>query len=147
MESPVSLTVNVFFVPTAVRFCEKCQLVKPDRAHHCSVCGTCILKMDHHCPWVNNCVSFTNYKFFILFLAYALIYCLFITLTSLQYFIKFWKGELRGMGRFNLVFLFFVAVMFAISLMSIFCYHCYLVLHNRTTLGKIHKCSKLSCLS
>ncbi|XP_011335754.1 palmitoyltransferase ZDHHC15B isoform X5 [Ooceraea biroi] len=118
----------------AMRFCEKCQLIKPDRAHHCSVCGTCVLKMDHHCPWVNNCVGFHNYKFFMLFLAYALIYCIFITATSLQYFIQFWKGELDGMGRFHLLFLFFVALMFAVSLTSLFCYHCYLVVHNRSTL-------------
>lgn len=75
----------------AVRYCEKCCHIKPDRAHHCSVCGECVLKMDHHCPWVNNCVSFTNYKFFILFLGYALIYCLFVALTSLKYFIQFWQ--------------------------------------------------------
>ena len=35
----------------AVRYCDKCQAVKPDRSHHCSVCQDCILKMDHHCPW------------------------------------------------------------------------------------------------
>ncbi|KAJ3387734.1 hypothetical protein HDU92_001807 [Lobulomyces angularis] len=28
------------------RYCQKCQRDKPDRAHHCSVCKTCILKMD-----------------------------------------------------------------------------------------------------
>lgn len=35
----------------AVRYCEKCTQVKPDRSHHCGVCEKCILKMDHHCPW------------------------------------------------------------------------------------------------
>ncbi|XP_075226902.1 palmitoyltransferase ZDHHC2 isoform X4 [Lycorma delicatula] len=118
----------------SIRYCEKCKLIKPDRAHHCSVCGHCVLKMDHHCPWINNCVSFTNYKFFLLFLAYALLYCLFIVLTSLQYFILFWKGDLTNMGRFHILFLFFVSAMFAISMVSLFSYHCYLVLRNISTL-------------
>lgn len=119
----------------AVRYCNRCMHVKPDRAHHCSMCGRCVLKMDHHCPWVNNCVCFHNYKFFILFLGYSLFYCLFIMLTTFQYFIKFWKGDMTtGMGRYHIVFVFFVALMFAISLGSLFGYHCYLVLHNRSTL-------------
>lgn len=29
--------------------CKKCISPKPPRAHHCSVCNKCILKMDHHC--------------------------------------------------------------------------------------------------
>jgi hypothetical protein len=73
------------------RFCDKCKVIKPDRTHHCSVCGECVLKMDHHCPWINNCVSFTNYKFFLLFLGYALFYCIYVSLTSLPYFIDFWR--------------------------------------------------------
>ncbi|XP_021195378.1 palmitoyltransferase ZDHHC15B isoform X1 [Helicoverpa armigera] len=121
----------------SVRYCNRCVLVKPDRAHHCSICARCVLKMDHHCPWVNNCVCFYNYKFFMLFLGYALLYCLFIMATCLPSFIRFWKGDFGNAattGRYHVVFAFFVALMFAISLGSLFGYHCYLVMNNRTTL-------------
>eukprot|EP00069_Balaena_mysticetus_P015414 bmy_09215T0 len=118
-----------------VRYCERCQLIKPDRAHHCSACDLCILKMDHHCPWVNNCVGFSNYKFFLLFLLYSLLYCLFVATTVLQYFIKFWTNELSDTrAKFHILFLFFVSTMFFISVLSLLSYHCWLVGKNRTTI-------------
>merc|ERR1719262_1100231 len=55
------------------RHCKWCHKYKPDRCHHCKVCGMCILKMDHHCPWIYNCVGYHNYKFFFLLLFYAVI--------------------------------------------------------------------------
>ena len=48
--------------PYAARWCFKCQAPKPPRSHHCALCGKCVLKMDHHCPWINNCVGFYNRK-------------------------------------------------------------------------------------
>nr|POE75066.1 putative protein s-acyltransferase 12 [Quercus suber] len=53
-----------------VGYCAHCQNGKPPRCHHCSICQRCILKMDHHCVWVVNCVGAHNYKFFLLFLVY-----------------------------------------------------------------------------
>uniref|UniRef100_A0A7M4F582 Palmitoyltransferase n=1 Tax=Crocodylus porosus TaxID=8502 RepID=A0A7M4F582_CROPO len=119
----------------AIRYCDRCQLIKPDRCHHCSACDVCVLKMDHHCPWVNNCVGFSNYKFFLLFLMYSLLYCLFVAATVLQYFIKFWTNELPDtQAKFHVLFLFFVAAMFFISILSLFSYHCWLVGKNRSTI-------------
>lgn len=55
--------------------CRRCQAFKPPRAHHCSICKRCIIKMDHHCPWVNNCVGIGNHKYFLLFIFYTSLSC------------------------------------------------------------------------
>lgn len=59
------------------RLCRRCKTFKPQRAHHCSVCRRCIIKMDHHCPWVNNCVGIGNHKYFLLFIFYTFLSCMY----------------------------------------------------------------------
>jgi len=63
-----------------ISYCFKCDKIKVPRAHHCRQCNTCVLRMDHHCPWVGSCVGLYNHKFFILFLIYAAIILLNVTL-------------------------------------------------------------------
>ncbi|KAH8485075.1 hypothetical protein H0E87_026737 [Populus deltoides] len=60
-----------------LRYCQKCSHFKPPRAHHCRVCKRCVLRMDHHCIWISNCVGHANYKVFFVFVVYAVIACIY----------------------------------------------------------------------
>lgn len=63
---------NIRFLSNLLtKSCRKCHSLKPPASHHCSICGYCIARMDHHCPWVNNCVGINNQKFFLQFLIYV----------------------------------------------------------------------------
>ncbi|KAA3673500.1 ribulose-phosphate 3-epimerase [Paragonimus westermani] len=53
-----------------VSMCLRCCYPRPPRAHHCSICERCILRMDHHCPWIANCVGLRTHRHFYLSLLF-----------------------------------------------------------------------------
>uniref|UniRef100_A0A183CQF7 Palmitoyltransferase n=1 Tax=Globodera pallida TaxID=36090 RepID=A0A183CQF7_GLOPA len=55
------------------RYCYRCLAFKAPRVHHCSRCRRCVLLMDHHCPWINNCVGQRNQIYFVKFLFFAIV--------------------------------------------------------------------------
>lgn len=52
--------------------CFKCQLVLPDKARHCDLCGRCVANFDHHCFYIDNCVGVKNVSRFVAFLLFFL---------------------------------------------------------------------------
>jgi len=45
-------------------------------AHHCHTCQACVIRRDHHCLWIANCVGFRNAALFLSF------YTVFLVTTS-----------------------------------------------------------------
>ncbi|KAG2723372.1 hypothetical protein I3760_02G167800 [Carya illinoinensis] len=125
-----------------IRFCRKCNQSKPSRCHHCSVCGRCVLKMDHHCVWVVNCVGALNYKYFLLFLFYTFLETSLVTLSLLPYLrALFSDGEIPGTpSTLATTFLAFVLnLAFALSVMMFLLMHIRLVAANTTTIEAFEK--------
>ncbi|XP_062394341.1 palmitoyltransferase ZDHHC3-A isoform X1 [Sardina pilchardus] len=114
--------------------CPKCCSIKPDRAHHCSVCKRCIRKMDHHCPWVNNCVGESNQKYFVLFTMYIALISLHCLMMVAFHFLYCFEDDWTKCSSFSppatvillillcfegLLFLIFTSVMFGTQVHSI----------------------------
>lgn len=68
--------------------CGRCHSFKPENCHHCRICDRCVSRMDHHCPWMNNCIGVANLKHFILFLVYTwTLSALALLIFALNYFL------------------------------------------------------------
>jgi palmitoyltransferase len=51
--------------------CHSCLIEKPPRSKHCSYCGHCVMRFDHHCPFVNTCVGQNNIGYFLGFVLFC----------------------------------------------------------------------------
>lgn len=100
--------------------------------------------MDHHCPWLNTCVSFANYKFFVLVLFYGALLCLFTFASILPFYTVFFFGDNTLGGnveasvytRFTVLFLFFVSGMFLMPVAGMIYDHAFMLAKNKTTIGE-----------
>lgn len=131
------------------RFCKKCQTVKPDRAHHCSTCGKCVLKMDHHCPWLATCVGMRNYKAFVLFLVYTSLFCwLCFCVSAWWVWVEIMDSAQfeEGMRVVNTILLAVLGGIIGLVLSGFTAWHVYLIVTGQTTIESLEKTRYLSPL-
>ncbi|KAL5180120.1 putative protein S-acyltransferase 16 [Glycine soja] len=121
-----------------LRYCQKCSHYKPPRAHHCRVCKRCVLRMDHHCIWINNCVGHANYKVFFIFVLYAVIACIYslVLLVGSLASDGVQDEEKNRRSSFRTVYVVsgLLLVPLSIALCVLLGWHIYLMLHNKTTI-------------
>uniref|UniRef100_A0A5B7AWB2 S-acyltransferase n=2 Tax=Davidia involucrata TaxID=16924 RepID=A0A5B7AWB2_DAVIN len=119
-----------------LRYCQKCSHYKPPRAHHCRVCRRCVLRMDHHCIWMNNCVGHANYKVFFIFIMYAVIACIYSLVLLVGSLTNDEKDEQQSEGSFRTVYVIsgLLLVPLSVALSVLLGWHIYLILRNKTTI-------------
>eukprot|EP00927_Polykrikos_kofoidii_P001893 TRINITY_DN10737_c1_g1_i1.p1 TRINITY_DN10737_c1_g1~~TRINITY_DN10737_c1_g1_i1.p1 ORF type:complete len:349 (-),score=39.53 TRINITY_DN10737_c1_g1_i1:74-1120(-) len=126
----------------AARFCKWCNCFKPDRCHHCRVCRSCILRMDHHCPWIANCVGFRNHKHFLLLGFYGWCSVIFISVTMYESLHRSLVEETTFIRRFLVVFGMTLSVILSTILTCFFTLHVWLVMKATTTIELCEKTYK-----
>mmetsp|Transcript_31513 Transcript_31513/g.66947 ORF Transcript_31513/g.66947 Transcript_31513/m.66947 type:complete len:299 (-) Transcript_31513:202-1098(-) len=132
------------------RRCKLCESRwKPPRAHHCKVCEVCIFKMDHHCPWINNCVGFYNRKFFIQLLTYVYLSLTVVVLfTFPELWCRYWRlitydgisnPTIEWISTILLTCAFLMSALLLCTLTNFIKFHVKLVLENYTTIENLER--------
>eukprot|EP01016_Furgasonia_blochmanni_P050238 TRINITY_DN772_c0_g1_i3.p1 TRINITY_DN772_c0_g1~~TRINITY_DN772_c0_g1_i3.p1 ORF type:complete len:293 (+),score=43.25 TRINITY_DN772_c0_g1_i3:529-1407(+) len=123
-----------------VRYCSKCLMIKPPRCHHCRLCNRCILKMDHHCPWVANCIGFYNYKYFMNMLLYGSLILIFITCSYSECVVDM-LFDLEKETELSFLVLCTFCLVFTLGTIVTFfgVYHFWLVFNGKTTIDYCEK--------
>ncbi|XAR54461.1 Protein S-acyltransferase [Bertholletia excelsa] len=118
--------------------CDKCSVYKPPRTHHCRSCRRCILRMDHHCIWINNCVGLRNYKAFFVLVAYTTMASIYSSVIIVSCAVRKewnpWKAHETLLLKLFYILSGVVVVGLSMTLGTLFCWHVYLVVHNMTTI-------------
>ena len=110
----------------------KCEMMRPPRTHHCSMCNRCVMRMDHHCPWVGNCVGLYNHKLFLNFTAHATIGCIIVVAVMGHNWYNTRRLRPYDNGHYNAIFL--LAGSLTMSLSGLTFFHSFMLAKNWSTI-------------
>jgi hypothetical protein len=68
--------------------CPECRNSLKSTEFHCFICGVCVNRYDHHCPWINNCVSSFNIGKFTAFIVLLIVGCVEVMFLSICFYFK-----------------------------------------------------------
>ena len=77
----------------SVMVCPECVVQRKPRSIHCQVCGKCVEKFDHHCPWINSCIGARNLSLFFLFILWTEVFIVLSLYTEIQFLWEHWEFD------------------------------------------------------
>jgi palmitoyltransferase ZDHHC9/14/18 len=115
-----------------LKYCQTCKTVRDVRSMHCSLCGYCIKKHDHHCAFVSNCIGENNNNKFVYFLCSVVLHALCILIPSLMT-VSSMKDMVPKVYYNMAMFLSVYSGLFFFGILAFLIFHLYLIARNRTT--------------
>lgn len=125
-----------------VRYCQKTQQFKPDRAHYCAATHRVVSRLDHYCIFLYSTVGYHNHKFFFIWLIHLILLAAFIA-TKYMFALHFLSNISTTTHFVVNMLLSCVSIAVSIALVFFLAFHMYLIANSLTTLEFNEKYNQL----
>lgn len=124
-------------------WCSNCQSLKMERTHHSTMLNQCIPRFDHFCVWIGTVIGRRNYRLFIQFVFYFILFFIFI-LGSIASFISRIANDLISKPKLgtHIIIVMIVSGIFLTMLIPFFFTYIYYMAKNRTAIEAMSKKKK-----
>ncbi len=134
-----TINTNDYFL----KFCRTCLNAKDLRVYHCPDCGLCILRHDHHCPWLSTCIGVNNHKYFIILIIINIFFYIFNTILLIILIIPLINNgkisDLTSVENIFLIILLIINCSLFLFHVALFITHSIYITTGQTTSEKIRR--------
>ncbi|GBE61653.1 DHHC zinc finger domain-containing protein [Babesia ovata] len=131
--APTCIEVAIAGKFLRIKYCHTCNIYRPPRSVHCSVCDVCVHRFDHHCKWLRNCIGGNNYRVFYGFITLTCIENILFATFSVIRMVMVSRGDWDTASIVHSAILLTYMLLCGWFIVGLMVYHTYLICINKTT--------------